>query len=209
MQISYDVRIIKMTTATPGANIYYTLDGTAPTPSTAVKYDGNYVPMGNMAYVRAIAFKDGYKDGYETKEYAINIPVDFSKYDFENDDYHDLASKINAYRKSKGLSTLKLDETLSSLAYVRAMELYTYGRHERGMQGQNLQTLFGEYGYYTPSYSEEYTDTYVNSIDVLYSNMLKTKTALSYMEDSSKFKRMGIASNKVGGKMCWVVIFSS
>ena len=46
---------MKMTCETPGATIYYTVDGTTPTDSTAIKYDGSLIRIDTTMTVKAFA----------------------------------------------------------------------------------------------------------------------------------------------------------
>jgi hypothetical protein len=52
--------MVNLDSATPGATIYYTLDGTTPTP-TAIAYGGAFV-LTSSATVRTVAMEDGFND---------------------------------------------------------------------------------------------------------------------------------------------------
>lgn len=56
-----------------GATIYYTTDGSPPTPSSAIYKDS--IPVSDNTYIRAIAVKDGYSDSPELKaRYSLQLP---------------------------------------------------------------------------------------------------------------------------------------
>ncbi|MGN1110911.1 MAG: chitobiase/beta-hexosaminidase C-terminal domain-containing protein, partial [Oscillospiraceae bacterium] len=69
-----EVQTVTITSATDGATIYYTTDGTEPTTSSA-KYTGA-LTIGKTTTVKAIAVKDEMTDStVVTAEYTINLPV--------------------------------------------------------------------------------------------------------------------------------------
>jgi hypothetical protein len=68
---------VSMQTATTGAAIYYTTDGTAPTQSS-VPYSGA-VTLKNSATIKAAAFKTGYNpSGVVSAPFTVTQPFDFS-----------------------------------------------------------------------------------------------------------------------------------
>ena len=69
-----EVQTVTITSATEGAEIYYTTDGTEPTTSST-KYTAA-ITIGKTTTVKAIAVKDGMTDSSViTAEYTINLPV--------------------------------------------------------------------------------------------------------------------------------------
>ncbi len=54
--------IISMTTATEGADIYYTTDGTVPSKTNGTKYESAIIPTANNVSYRAVAVKEGMFD---------------------------------------------------------------------------------------------------------------------------------------------------
>lgn len=62
---------VAITTATEGAIIYYTTDGTDPTPSST-QYDGT-ISVGKSMIIKAIAVKDGETSNVATAEYVLKV----------------------------------------------------------------------------------------------------------------------------------------
>ena len=76
--IDYEFKV-KMECATPGATIYYTLDGTTPSPAAtkSFKYDG---PFDAYSYdeIKAVAVKDGQLDSNVSKGISVIFKVKFN-----------------------------------------------------------------------------------------------------------------------------------
>ena len=77
---------LTINTATEGATIYYTLDGTAPTSNSTV-YNG-YVVIGKVQTVKAIALKENYIDS-EVMSAAYTVAGDGESFVFKNLGYSD------------------------------------------------------------------------------------------------------------------------
>jgi formylglycine-generating enzyme required for sulfatase activity len=69
-----EAQTVSITSETTDANIYYTLDGSAPTEGSTLYTEA--FELAETSTVKAIAYKDGWDDSaIVTVEYVINIPV--------------------------------------------------------------------------------------------------------------------------------------
>ncbi len=78
--IKSGAQTITLTTSLPGANIYYTTDGSVPT-SSSTFYNGPFTVNSNSS-IRAVTIKSGYQNSYPTTEsyvfnYTTDLPVIF------------------------------------------------------------------------------------------------------------------------------------
>lgn len=68
----YDVTVdVTISCATNGASIYYTTDGSEPTATNGILYDGNEIVVSNDATFKAVAVKNGNTSSVVTAEYTI------------------------------------------------------------------------------------------------------------------------------------------
>ncbi len=69
----YNVDVdVTISCATTGASIYYTTDGSEPTASTGILYDGNEILVNATTTIKAIAVKGDNSSSVVTAEYTIN-----------------------------------------------------------------------------------------------------------------------------------------
>jgi uncharacterized repeat protein (TIGR03803 family) len=67
---------VTMNTATPGATIRYTVDGTIPTETNGIIYNGSPLVLTNSTLVQAIAYESGYADSYvAVGSYYVSQPI--------------------------------------------------------------------------------------------------------------------------------------
>lgn len=67
---------VSLNSATPGASIRYTLDGTNPSPSVGILYTGTPIPISTTTTLRAIAFGSGIPtSATSTFIYTLVVPV--------------------------------------------------------------------------------------------------------------------------------------
>ncbi len=70
------VQAVAITSATGGATIRYTTDGSTPSENNGILYAGTPVSIGATTALRAIAYKSGFIDSAVTSgQYTINLPV--------------------------------------------------------------------------------------------------------------------------------------
>ena len=143
--IGQGITTIAMTTPTEGADIYYTTDGTTPTPETGIKYTEPVV-MGWQTPIKAVAFKDDYKKSSTSSAMSGQIKFRIMDFDFDNEVYHELADIINNYRAQNGKFNLVLDEDLTEAANVRAKELAVYMDENTRPNGTSYATVLDDYG---------------------------------------------------------------
>lgn len=63
---------VELSCATEHADIYYTLDGSTPTPETATHYDGTAISLTESAVLQAISVCEDYSSAIVTERYCIN-----------------------------------------------------------------------------------------------------------------------------------------
>ncbi|MGA3008014.1 MAG: chitobiase/beta-hexosaminidase C-terminal domain-containing protein [Opitutaceae bacterium] len=67
---------VMMTTVTPGATIRYTINGTTPTETNGIIYNGSPVILSQSVIVEAIAYENGYADsGVAVGNYHVSQPM--------------------------------------------------------------------------------------------------------------------------------------
>lgn len=85
----YNPQTITLTSATTGATIYYTTDGTDPSAANGTQYTAPIVLNASGLYtIRAIAIKDGLASEITSAEYTLDLPtpgVEFYTYNFVNE----------------------------------------------------------------------------------------------------------------------------
>lgn len=114
----------------------------------------------------------------------------------------------NKYRINNGVQELVLDDDLSKIANIRAVEMAMYDKfsHERP-DGSNYSELFPELNIESYSSGENIAYGYVDADDVCdgwkessghYANMI-----------NSRYKRLGVGIYKYNDTIYWVQIFSN
>ena len=67
---------VRITTTTAGANLRYTLDGTAPTPSSAVLASGGLVTIDGSVFLRVVGYRQGVPPSNESNaEFKFGLPA--------------------------------------------------------------------------------------------------------------------------------------
>ncbi len=197
---------VGMETATEGATIYYTTDGSMPDPEYAEIYS-EPVTVGSNADIMALAVKDGYKDGSVTQTVAGRAVMRLEDFNFADPIYDQTADLINQYRYINGKYNLILDEDLTRAANIRARELPVKFSSKRP-NGLNYASIFEEQGI-TTKFSTEFVSIYhktpeeiVNSI-ISDPNNQKALLGLGY-----DYNRIGIGFYKKGNSYYWSIIIA-
>ncbi len=138
-------RVIKLTTKTADAEIYYTLDGTDPIKSPTAKKYTEPVTMDIFDFIKAVVKKEGYKDGKVIKFQAAEAIYHQKDFNFSNPIYTEMAVLINSERAKAGVGALTLDEKITEAANVRAEELASFWSHARP-NTLSYQTALSEAG---------------------------------------------------------------
>lgn len=120
---------------------------------------------------------------------------------------NEVLKNTNAYRKEKGASDLKLDETLTKAAMVRALEM-SYGNnlsHTRP-NGDSCFSIFADFGY-----------TYSIAAENIAWGQSSATAATTWWRNSEghyknmvtpEFTKIGIGVMKLNGKYYWVQLFA-
>lgn len=203
VRIDPGTRTIVMETETPGATIYYTLDGTTPEPETAYLYTGPVV-AGELADVKAAVYKTDYVRSTISWEIALAVPILNDNFDFSNPIYSNVANYINEYRIENGSNRLVLDEKLTEAANIRAIEIATYFDIRRP-NGLSYTSVFGEYGL-TPEMSMEHIWAYCENEEEFVNKLLSDDSvARSILGKGFSYNKIGVGFYDSGKAKYWVL----
>lgn len=198
-----DIRTIELKTETPGATIYYTIDGSRPNKEYSNVYTSPVV-MSNKVKMQAFAVKDGYKDSLVSSEFAAYIPVALEDFDENDPAYTTVLSYLNERRRASGLSNLYLDPELCYAASVRAKEISVEFTHDRP-NGQSYQSVLDEKEIVTLSSMEAMglgSTAYEFVVDVL---SRKDEAAL-LLTNKQPLDSIGVGYYSRNGKIYWILI---
>ena len=197
-------RTIKLKTNTEGAKIYYTLDGTTPYEESSFLYTAPIV-VGELADVKAIAVKDGYRRSMVAWEIAMAVPLDNFNFDFSNPYYATVGQYVNKYRVANGFKELPLDKTLSEAATLRATELATIFANTRpnGKAGASVVTEYG----FVPFQVAECINAYDKTPEEFYDTLVNNKEYKEQILNKGvEYTHMGVGYYDTGKHKFWVLI---
>ena len=141
LDTSYNRPHLFISSATKGAVIYYTIDGSTPTEKSIRYMDWVVYPEGTLITARA------FKSGLEPSEANTFINGDTSTLTEDNRVYaEEIASIINRNRTSSGVSYLELDSELCRAADIRAKELVMAYGHSRP-DDRDCNTVLDDIGF--------------------------------------------------------------
>ncbi len=198
------IREIEMTCATPGATIYYTTNGGNPKGNSAKVYT-EPVFASSLADVKAVATKEGYKDGAVTWEIAGNVKMGLSNFDFSDPQFALGLDMINAQRRAYGLSELKLDKGLTQAANLRAIEISINYSHTRP-SGRSYTSAFSQFGVesvFSAEYIERHHD---NARDFINDVMAVAENKDRILSKSYEYTKLGIGYYEANNTTYWVLL---
>ncbi len=200
------IREIAMTCDTPGATIYYTVNGQSPKDDGARVYTDPIV-VSEYADIKAYASKDGYKDGPVAWEIAGNIKMKLEDFDFSDAQYQLGLDALNVYRTANACSKLELDENLTKAASLRAYELSVNYDHTRP-SGKNYTSVVSEYGVQC-MVAAEFIDKYHDSASEFIKSVMSDKDdADRVLGRSYDFTKVGIGYYEFNGVTYWVLLMA-
>lgn len=116
-----------------------------------------------------------------------------------NADKVKIAEELSKHRTEKGLSSLRLDTTLSYVADIRANELVTYFSTTRP-DGTKVDKLIRQYGMSTYSYYQ-YVCAKISSSSVI------SKVKAKEWFNEEEYNIIGVGHTRSGGDDYWCLIF--
>jgi len=155
IEIEKTTRTIALNCSTPGATIYYSIDGTIPTEETGRKYDEPII-VSAEADIKAIAVRDDYKKSNLSWDIAGRVPLILVNFDFSNPIYAEIAELFNAKRVANGYNRIALDEKLTEAACIRAKEISSHLGHVRpdgGVYRSAIEQTGVEFMYSSETYT--------------------------------------------------------
>ena len=181
----------------PAGKIYYTTDGSTPTTSDSVSYNGKiYAYPG--ATIKAIAVKSGWKN---SKVRTAEVP------EISSEDYADEVLRlVNEARAEAGLSPLKTDPTLTKAAMKRAeeqLELYGHTRPD----GSGCFTVFGDYGLCYRAVGENVAAGYATPEEVVNGWLNSSGHRANIMSSDYQYIGIGYAYTDSGYRHYWAQLF--
>ncbi len=198
------IREIEMYCPTPGTTIYYTTNGTNPRYGDAKLYT-EPVFASSMADVMAYAARDGYKDSSVTWEIAGNVKMQLTHFDFSDHQYTLGADTLNSYRRSSGLSELKLDENLTKAANLRAHELSVNYSSTRP-SGTSYASVFSQFGV-TSVFSAEYIERHHdNAREFIYDVLSNETNKNRILTNAYNYTKIGIGYYETKNTTYWVLL---
>lgn len=199
------MRTIELTTKTPGATIYYTVDGSKP----SVEYSEVYtspVVVSNMTKLQAFAVKDGYTKSLFSSEFGAYIPVALKDFNEQDPTFDEVLSYINERRRANGLYELILDPDLNYVANVRAKEVTIEYSHKRP-NTQSYYSVFEENGIST-LFSMESLSVKNTAREFVTDVLSRKDEADLLLTDKQEIDSIGVGYCKRNGRMHWVLIIA-
>lgn len=205
IDIAVGTKTITMSTITEGATIYYTIDGTTPDPEYSSIYT-QPITVGDASVVKAMAVKEGYKDGNVEMQYANKITLVLQDFDFSDPAFAQVAELFNTYRRKSNLSDVVLDEKLTEAANVRAKELSLIFDHKRPT-GNGYGSVFIDYGI-NVKFSGEFIASACKTPEEFVTKIMSTgQNRQIFLDKGANYDTIGIGYYKVGNNTYWVAIF--
>ncbi len=201
-KITDGMRVIRLSTLTEGATIYYTTNGKFPT--TESKVYTEELTLSPSTQLKAIAVKDKYVKSNIVAEdvgtIALTLPESVDTND-ENIQY--LLEEINKRRALKGLPLLKLDADLCRAAQVRAIEIQEYDSSARPSGGSFLNAAI-EAGV-SFAYAIEYRYRYFKGYYQIPEWLFAEKTMINDKDYAPDTIGIGYCDND-GIKTCIIIV---
>lgn len=199
---------IKMSTETPGASIYYTLDGSIPDEIDGILYEGP-ITLSLTEKIRAVAIKEGpYVDGKMTELYAMEVPFKYENPKPNDPVYKEMADLVNDYRAKNGLTPLYFDEKITEAANIRAYELSVINGDKRPNL-MSYTTVFSEVGV-SVLLSSEIKCLYAGSAEAAVKSFIATDKDTGYLISTNhNYDSIG-AGHYTDKKGCeyWVILIA-
>lgn len=198
--------LVSLSTATEGASIYYTTDGTKPTKSSALYREPFTVKKGTT--VRAYAVKSGQKNSKRAETVVRKQTAAKEKSDKYDELSLDVLKRINDCRAENGVAPLEMDETLYRAAKLRADELTVLYAHDRP-NGTPCYSILEEVGfsYRTMGENIAWTEGSLSTAEYTVSSWIASPAHLKNILNES-FELTGIYAHRVGNTTYWVQIFA-
>lgn len=196
-------RSIRITTNTPDATIYYTIDGSKPTAEYSNVYTAPVV-ISNAAQIRAFAVKENYKDSAYVAEYGSSIPLVLENYRADDPAFAEAVSYINQRRQASGLLDLILDPGLTYAANIRAKEVTIEHSHNR-LDGKPFNSIFEECGVFV-EYSVESLTQSETAQEFAVEVLSRTEESNALLTNNKRLNSIGVGYCTRNGKTYWVLI---
>ena len=201
--ISVGTKMIELRTSTPGAKIYYSIDGKIPEEGVSPLYTG-MITLGDATGIKAIAVKEGYKRSSVKAAVVSDIPLTFANFNMNDPRFTETAAVVNRYRAANGLPALKLDKKLAEAANVRAKELLSLNDHYRPSGGY-YTSIFVERNINT-DHSAEFIATYYETPEELVAALLKNSDNQVMISKGYTFNSIGVGYYEYGESRYWAII---
>ncbi len=203
-QSSTGLTLLKVTTATPGATIYYTINGTKPTKKSYLYENGKEPIFTEGTVFMFRAFKSGMKSSEVVSYGKLASFNEMSEKDAPAE-AAEILKLVNKERTKNGLQPLKLDADIMEAAAIRAKEITTKYGHTRP-DGSDFYTVFDEVGleHKKPGENVGYSsnDTAAHLMELW---MDSPKHKANILNES--FTRMGVGHCVNDGIGYWVQLF--
>ncbi|MBP3857371.1 MAG: chitobiase/beta-hexosaminidase C-terminal domain-containing protein [Ruminiclostridium sp.] len=196
---------LTIATATSGAKIYYTTDGSTPTKRSKL-YTGAITLKGGMT-VKARAYKTDFKSSTVTA-YKFSDGTSAksdSKQSAGGSDIETIVALVNSEREKAGLSPLALNDQLCEVAQKRAEEVSAVFSHNRP-DGSSCFNAIDESGFPYLAAGENIAAGQSDGTDVMNSWMNSSGHRANIL--SSAFGKIGIGCYNSNGVKYWVQIFT-
>lgn len=196
-------RTIALSTESPDATIYYTIDGSKPSKEYSDVYTTPVV-ISNTVRIQAFAVKEGYKDSLVTGEFGAYIRVAVNDFDESDPAYDEVLSYINGRRRASGLSELFLDADLCYAASVRAKEITVEYTHNR----PNSQPYYAvlEENDILAGFSMEALSVKKSAQEFIVDVLSRKDEAAILLTDKQRVDSIGVGYCSRNGKTYWVLI---
>lgn len=206
IDISVGTNTVVMETETKGATIYYSTDGSFPDPEYSNVYTQPVV-LGSNVDLKAVAIKDGYRDGSICGDIVGRIKMKLLDFDFSDPIYDEVADLFNHYRYMNGSHSLILDERLTEAANVRARELAVYFDNKRP-NGSSYASIFSDYGL-TVRFSTEFVSIYHTTPEELVESIVSDRNnEKQVLGKNYDYNKIGVGMYKKGNAYYWSVIIA-
>lgn len=121
IDIADGTSVVKLSCPTEDTTIYYTINGKTPT-TKSQKYTEPFM-IGQTTKLKAIAVREGYVNSAVNYQIGVDIPIDLTGFNYQEQKFVDIVDEVNALLKWNGKKTLVHDKKASRAAQRRAIEL--------------------------------------------------------------------------------------
>lgn len=196
--------LVRLSSETEGASIYYTTDGTKPTKSSALYSEPFPVEKGTT--VRAYAVKSGLKSSTRVKT-VIQKEIGEKQTDEYDAVSLEVLKRVNDCRAEHGAAPLEMDETLYRAAKLRAQELTVLYSHDRP-NGTPCYTVLEDVGfaYRTTGENIAWTEGTLSTAEFAVGAWINSPTHFNNLVNDA-YDLTGIYTCRVGKTTYWVQIF--